>query len=68
MSSMPELPKEYAAYLAGRDETFVEAVRPILEQSAAGGRHGVHVRYTAGSVQALLDEQTPYGTITEGLD
>ncbi|HKT59249.1 hypothetical protein [Sinomonas terrae] len=65
---MPELPEQYAAYLADKDPAFVETVRPILEQSAAGQRHGVHVRFTGGSVQALVDENNPYGTITEGLD
>ncbi|WP_334172882.1 hypothetical protein [Sinomonas sp.] len=65
---MPELPEQYAAYLQDKDQTFVETVRPVLEQSAAGERHGVHVRFTAGSVQAVVDEANPYGTITEGLD
>lgn len=65
---MPELPEQYASYLEGKDPTFVETVRPVLEQSAAGQRHGVHVRFTAGSVQAAVDADNPYGTITEGLD
>ncbi|KHL01314.1 hypothetical protein [Sinomonas humi] len=65
---MQELPQQYEEYLADKDQTFVETVRPVLEQSAAGGEHGVHVRFTGGSVQALVDDQNPYGVITEGLD
>ena len=65
---MTELPASYAKYLVGRDAPFVDAVRPILMQSAADGVHGVRVVIDPHVLQAHLDETIPYGEIVEDID
>jgi hypothetical protein len=65
---MSELPASYRRYLEGRDETFVETVRPILLQSAAEQTFGVRVVVIPHVLQAHLDEHIPYGEIVEDID
>lgn len=65
---MTDLPRRYARYLHGKDPSIVEAVRPVMEQSAAEGRYGVRVRSIPDGVQAVIDEETTYGTVTEVSD
>ena len=40
---MIQLPASYQEYLAGKSESFINTVRPILMQSAAEKLHGVRV-------------------------
>ncbi|MBT8160348.1 MULTISPECIES: hypothetical protein [Arthrobacter] len=67
---MIQLPDSYQEYLDGKDEKFVQTIRPILMQSAADKLHGVRVIYNPGLTghQAHLDETLPYGTIMEDID
>ncbi|ASN52422.1 MULTISPECIES: hypothetical protein [Sinomonas] len=65
---MSELPASYQRYLQGRDEAFIETVRPILLQSAAEETFGVRVVVVPHVLQAHLDERIPYGEIVEDLD
>jgi hypothetical protein len=67
---MIELPASYQHYLADKDQHVVDAVRPVLQQSAADKRYGVRVVYNIGSTghQAHLDDTLPFGTIIEDID
>ncbi|GAB3283034.1 hypothetical protein GCM10027449_25630 [Sinomonas notoginsengisoli] len=65
---MTELPASYAKYLVGRDELFVDTIRPILLQSAADKVQGVRVVIDPQVLQAHLDERIPYGEIVEDID
>lgn len=65
---MTDLPRRYARYLDGKDPAVVEAVRPVMEQSAAVGRYGVRIRSIPDGVQAVIDEATAYGMVSEGSD
>ncbi|MDQ0030450.1 hypothetical protein [Arthrobacter bambusae] len=65
---MIQLPASYQEYLAGKEERFVQTVRPILMQSAADQLHGVRVVYNPSGHQAHLDDSIPYGTIVEDID
>ncbi|MEE2523448.1 hypothetical protein V1639_10270 [Pseudarthrobacter sp. J75] len=67
---MKELPASYAEYLAQQSPNVVDAVRPVLQQSAADQLHGVRVTYNTGSTghQAHIDETLPYGVIFEDID
>ncbi|MEE2568666.1 hypothetical protein V1638_04565 [Pseudarthrobacter sp. J64] len=67
---MKELPANYAEYLAQQSPNVVDAVRPVLQQSAADQLHGVRVTYNTGSTghQAHIDETLPYGVIFEDID
>lgn len=65
---MSELPASYVKYLQGRDELFVDTIRPILLQSAAEQTHGVRVVIDPHVLQAHLDAQIPYGEIVEDVD
>lgn len=65
---MTELPASYAKYLLGRDELFVDTIRPILLQSAADKMQGVRVVIDPHVLQAHLDETIPYGEIVEDVD
>ncbi|MDQ4491032.1 hypothetical protein RBS60_12590 [Sinomonas sp. ASV486] len=65
---MTELPASYAKYLLGRDELFVDTIRPILLQSAADKTQGVRVVIDPHVLQAHLDEKIPYGEIVEDID
>lgn len=65
---MIQLPASYQEYLDGRDERFIQTVRPILMQSAADQLHGVRVVYNHSGRQAHLDDSIPYGTIVEDID
>ncbi|MGT2461481.1 hypothetical protein [Sinomonas atrocyanea] len=65
---MTDLPRRYARYLHGKDPAVVEAVRPVMEQSAAEGLYGVRIRSIPDGVQAVIDQATAYGTVTEGAD
>ncbi len=68
--AMIQLPASYQEYLDGKDERFIQTVRPILMQSAADKLHGVRVLYNRGLTghQAHLDDSIPYGTIVEDID
>ncbi|OMH24482.1 hypothetical protein BKD30_08430 [Tersicoccus phoenicis] len=63
----PQLPAAYTRYLSGRDEKFIETVRPALQQSAADGLYGVRVRRAPDEVQAHVDSTVPFGEIAEDL-
>lgn len=65
---MTQLPASYQEYLVGKDPRFVDAVRPILLQSAADQLHGVRVLIIPKGHQAHLDDTIPYGTIVEDID
>lgn len=66
--AMIQLPPSYQEYLADKDESFVDMVRPVLLQSAADKLHGVRVLYVPRGHQAHLDDTIPYGTIVEDID
>jgi hypothetical protein len=68
--AMIELPASYQEYLDGKDERFIQTIRPILMQSAADRLHGVRVLYNPGPTghQAHLDDSIPFGTIVEDID
>lgn len=65
---MVALPASYKKYLEGRDEDFVETVRPVLLQSAAEAEMGVRVVMDPHVLQAHLDERIPFGQIVEDID
>ncbi|WP_415855866.1 hypothetical protein [Sinomonas sp. G460-2] len=65
---MVELPASYKKYLEGRDEEFIETVRPVLLQSAADAEMGVRVVVDPHVLQAHLDEKVPYGQVVEDID
>lgn len=67
---MIQLPASYQEYLAGKSESFINTVRPILMQSAADKLHGVRVLYNPGPTghQAHLDDTIPFGTVVEDID
>jgi len=68
--AMIQLPASYQEYLAGKSESFINTVRPILMQSAADKAHGVKVSYNRGPTghQAHVDESIPFGTVVEDID
>ena len=66
--AMIQLPASYPEYLADKDPSFVDMVRPVLLQSAADQLHGVRVLYVPRGHQAHLDDTIPYGTIIEDID
>ncbi|WP_211878720.1 hypothetical protein [Pseudarthrobacter albicanus] len=67
---MIQLPASYQEYLAGKSESLINTVRPILMQSAADKLHGVRVTYNRGPTghQAHLDDTIPFGTVIEDID
>ena len=65
---MVELPASYKKYLEGRDEAFIETVRPVLLQSAADAEVGVRVVIDPHVLQAHLDDKVPYGQVVEDID
>lgn len=67
---MNELPASYKQFLADKSESFILAVKPVLQQSAADQSHGVRVTYNVGPTghQAHLDESLPFGVIIEDID
>ncbi|YCH08450.1 hypothetical protein ACTAQJ_02340 [Arthrobacter sp. alpha11c] len=67
---MPQLPARYEQYLNDQSQRVIDAVRPVLLQSAADQRHGVRIIYNTGPTghQAHLDESIPYGEIVEDID
>ncbi|MET3921688.1 hypothetical protein [Arthrobacter sp. UYEF20] len=65
---MIQLPASYQEYLAGKSESFVNTVRPILMQSAADRSQGVRVLVLPHGHQAHLDETIPFGTVIEDID
>ncbi|MDD7836915.1 hypothetical protein PQ627_17485 [Paenarthrobacter sp. AB444] len=68
--AMHQLPAAYQNYLASQNQHVIDAVRPVLLQSAADQRHGVRITYNSGPTghQAHLDESIPYGEIIEDID
>ncbi|BCW48713.1 hypothetical protein StoSoilB13_10550 [Arthrobacter sp. StoSoilB13] len=68
--AMHQLPARYEQYLNGQSQRVIDAVRPVLLQSAADQRHGVRITYNTGPTghQAHLDESIPYGEIVEDID
>ena len=66
--AMIQLPASYQEYLAGKSESFINTVRPILMQSAADQRHGVRILVLPHGHQAHLDESIPFGTVVEDID
>jgi hypothetical protein len=68
--AMIELPASYQDYLDAQSERTIQAVRPVLMQSAADQLHGVRITYNPGATghQAHLDENLPYGTLVEDID
>jgi hypothetical protein len=65
---MIQLPASYQEYLAGKSESFINTVRPILMQSAADQSHGVRVLNLPHGHQAHLDDSIPFGTVIEDID
>ncbi|WP_432394500.1 hypothetical protein ACRQ5B_13070 [Pseudarthrobacter sp. L19] len=65
---MIQLPASYQEYLAGKSEGIVNAVRPVLMQSAADQAHGVRVVVHPHDHQAHIDETLPFGTVLEDID
>ncbi|MGO4805069.1 hypothetical protein AB4089_08075 [Arthrobacter sp. 2MCAF15] len=65
---MIQLPASYQEYLAGKSESFINTVRPILMQSAADQLHGVRILVLPHGHQAHLDDTIPYGTVVEDID
>lgn len=67
---MIQLPASYQEYLADKSERIINAVKPVLQQSAADRLHGVRVTYNSGLTghQAHLDDSIPYGVIVEDID
>lgn len=67
---MSELPASYKQFLADKSESFILAVKPVLQQSAADQSHGVRVTYNVGPTghQAHLDSGIPFGVIVEDID
>ena len=67
--AMIQLPVSYQEYLAGKSESFINTVRPILMQSAADKLHGVRVVVQSRhDHQAHLDDSIPFGTVVEDID
>jgi hypothetical protein len=66
--AMIQLPASYQEYLFGKSESFINAVRPVLMQSAADKSHGVRVVFHPHDHQAHVDETIPFGTILEDID
>ena len=66
--AMIQLPASYQEYLAGKSESFINTVRPVLMQSAADKSHGVRILVLPHGHQAHLDETIPYGTVVEDID
>jgi hypothetical protein len=66
--AMIQLPASYQEYLVGKSDSFINAVRPVLMQSAADKSHGVRVVFHPHDHQAHLDETIPFGTILEDID
>jgi hypothetical protein len=66
--AMIQLPASYQEYLAGKSESFINAVRPVLMQSAADQSHGVRVVFHPHDHQAHLDDTIPFGTVLEDID
>lgn len=65
---MIQLPASYQEYLAGKSESLINTVRPILMQSAADRLHGVRVVVHPHDHQAHLDDTIPFGTVIEDID
>lgn len=65
---MIQLPASYQEYLAGKSESVINTVRPILMQSAADKLHGVRVVVHPHDHQAHLDDTIPFGTVIEDID
>ncbi len=67
---MSELPASYKEFLADKSERFINAVKPVLQQSAADRSHGVRVTFNRGPTghQAHLDDSIPYGVVVEDID
>lgn len=59
----PELPPAYAEFLARLTPEEAGTVRPIMQQSAAEGLYGVHIRVLPIGVQAMTSEDVPYGEV-----
>ena len=67
--AMIQLPASYQEYLAGKSESFINTVRPVLMQSAAEKSHGVRMsRPRPHGHQAHLDDTIPFGTVVEDID
>lgn len=66
--AMIQLPVSYQEYLAGKSESFINTVRPILMQSAAEKLHGVRILVLPHGHQAHVDQTLPFGTVIEDID
>lgn len=66
--AMIQLPASYQEYLAGKSESFINTVRPVLMQSAADKLHGVRVVVHPHDHQAHLDDSIPFGMVVEDID
>lgn len=64
MSEMKDFPAEYVQFLEGLDEHHTAMVLPVMQESVAEGKYGVHIRGLGGhSEQALVDEKVPFGKV-----
>jgi len=66
--AMIQLPASYQEYLAGKSESFVNTVRPVLMQSAADKSCGVRVVFHPHDHQAHLDQSLPFGMVAEDME
>ena len=66
---MIQLPASYQEYLAGKSESFINTVRPILMQSAADKTHGVRVSWCVPTAtRRTWMTSIPFGTVIEDID
>ena len=66
--SVAEYDRLIQEYLAGKSESLINTVRPVLMQSAADKLHGVRVVVHPHDHQAHLDDSIPFGTVIEDID
>jgi len=59
----PDLPPAYEDFLARTTAEEAGTVRPVMQQSAAEGLHGVHIRVLPSEVQAMISADVPYGQV-----
>ncbi|MFD1213471.1 SRPBCC family protein [Arthrobacter sp. GCM10027362] len=59
----PELPEAYERFLAGATPEEASTLRPVMQQSAAEGLRGVHIRVLPSEIQAMISDDVPYGEV-----
>jgi carbon monoxide dehydrogenase subunit G len=59
----PDLPPAYEEFLVRATPEEAATLRPVMQQSAAEGLYGVHVRVLPSEVQAMISDEVPYGQV-----